>query len=180
MIKRILPYAVLLSVMSASAFGGDSKSAAQINLEVLDGLCVQNYEGFSNIEHMAKAFGGKPLPESIANADPVLRNMGGKSYFIPYEGNNYIVAYVKGGGCTVISKNIDPEKMRSLITENYKAKLVHTENSGIQVNTMYVVTGNTLHKGAMFSLVYGKKATGFSEGSIGFIPAKVANRARGK
>lgn len=180
MIRNILPYIILLSSFSTSSYGEDVKPAAQLNLEVLDGLCVQNFEDFSNIEHMAKAFGGKPVLPSITNADPVMRNMNGKSFYIPYGGSQFIVGYAKGGGCTVMTRNIDQVKLAALITKNYSAKLVHTEKSGAQVSSIFLVTGNSLHKGSIFSLVYGKKATGFTEGSVGFIPANIVNSARRK
>ena len=69
----IIKYIVLIIFLTMTTHAESNKTDAQINIEIFDGLCAQNFNDFSNIKYMVKAAGGKEAPNDIINADPVLR-----------------------------------------------------------------------------------------------------------
>ena len=116
-----------------------------------------------------------PLPNEMA--DPVMRELGGKTVYFPYEGKNYVVAFAKAGGCTVVTKNIDSINLKELLTKYFQVKLIDKQSSLAQVNEMYEVTSNGDFKGAIISLVYAQPETGYKDGSISFIPSSIVEKA---
>ena len=113
------------------------KPEAQYTIEVLDSFCIQNQDDFSNIIHMAKSAGGSILPNE--QADPVMRELGGKTVFVPYENRNYIVAFANEGGCSVVTKKIDHIKLKTILAKHFKIELLDEQESLSQVNEMYKV-----------------------------------------
>ena len=49
-------------------------------LETFDGICLRNYNDFTQIDKIAKALNFSPIPQNIQEGDPVLAKKGGKSY----------------------------------------------------------------------------------------------------
>ena len=175
MLNRIL-YFLLLS-LPISAFADVSKSKAQLTIEVLDAFCIQNQDNFSNITLMAKSTGGKILPNEMA--DPVMRELGGSTVYVPYQGNNYLIAFANGGGCTVVAKIIDTANLKRLLNKYFSLKLLDTQSSLSQVNEMFEVKTPGIHLGAIFSITYPHVDTGYKEGSISFLPANTVNQTIG-
>jgi hypothetical protein len=164
----------LFLAISFSAFADSGKSSAQYNAEILDSFCIQNQDNFGNIVFMAKSAGGKVLPDQ--QADPAMRELGGKTVFVPYEGKNYMVAFANGGGCTVITKNIDHVNLAKLLKHHFQVVLVDRQASLSQINELYKVKLKGIYKGAVISLVYAQSETGYTEGSISFLPASIVKR----
>jgi len=169
---------LLFLVIPFAVFANEVKSAAQYNIEVLDSYCIQNQDDFSNIVFMAKSAGGKELPNQ--QADPALRELGGKTVFVPYEGKKYMLTFANGGGCTVATKNIDHVNVVKLLKRHFQVVLLDKQVSLSQVNELYRVKQKGIYKGAVISLVYAQTETGYSEGSISFLPASTVKRTLGK
>ncbi len=163
--------------MPISVVANEDKSEAQLTIEVLDAFCIQNQNDFSNITLMAKSVGGKVLPNEMA--DPVMRELGGSTVFVPYQGRNYLIAYANGGGCSVGTKIIDEINLKKLLNKHFTISLLDTQRSLSQANEMYEVKSSGLLLGAIFSITYSLGDTGYKEGSISFIPANTVNQAIG-
>jgi len=166
----------LLILASPFLYAETNNITAQLNIEVFDGLCVQNFDNYSTIDQMSNAFGGKEIPKDMQNADPAMRQMGGKSFYFPYKGKKYIVGYTFGGGCSIASKNIDAKNLSKLLIKNYNAILIDTQPTGAQVNETYQIRNTTIHNGALITLAYPRQDTDYKEGSIGFISASTAKK----
>ncbi|PCJ30465.1 MAG: hypothetical protein COA90_09170 [Gammaproteobacteria bacterium] len=171
--RKIL--AIIFLIASFSVLASDDKLEAQYTIEILDGFCIQNQDDFNNIVPMAESAGGKALPNE--QADPVMRELGGKTVFVPYKGRNYIVAFANGGGCTVITKNIDLVNLKKSLAKHFQTKLIDKQSSLAQVNEMLEVTAKGIYQGSIISLVYPQPDSGYTEGSVSFLPASVVNSA---
>jgi hypothetical protein len=155
-----------------------AKPEAQYTVEVLDSFCIQNQDDFSNIIHMAKSYGGRILPND--QADPVMRELGGSTVHVPYENRSYIVAFANEGGCSVGAKKIDHIKLKAILIKYFKVELLDKQESLSQINEMYKVTAEGIYSGSILSLVYAQPETGFTSGSISYVPAKIVDGAIGK
>ncbi|WP_411991143.1 hypothetical protein [Agarivorans sp. DSG3-1] len=167
----------LLLSLSISVVANEDKSEAQLTIEVLDAFCIQNQTDFSNITLMAKSSGGKVLPNEMA--DPVMRELGGSTVYIPYQGRNYLIAYANGGGCSVGTKFIDEVNLKNLLNKHFTLSLLDTQRSLSQANEIFEVKSSGLLLGAIFSITYSLADTGYKDGSISFIPANTVNKATG-
>jgi len=165
-------------IATFSAFAADGKPEAQYTVEVLDSFCIQNQDDFKSIIPMADAVGGKVLPNT--QADPVMTELGGNTVFIPYEGRNYMVAFANGGGCTVITKDIDLLRLKGLLAKHFETVLIDKQVSLAQVNELYEVKAKGIYRGSIISIVYAQPETGYSEGSISFIPTATVKSATRK
>jgi hypothetical protein len=166
---------LFLSFSVTTALAKEPKTQAQYTLELLDGYCIQNQNDFNNITLMISAAGGKLLPDEMA--DPVIRERGGRSHYISYNGNGYIVGYANGGACSVVTKNIDVLNLKSLLIKHFQIRLMDKQPSLAQVSEMHEVTREGDYKGAIISLVYAQPETGYLDGSISFIPARHVKNA---
>lgn len=164
----------LLFPVSVSA--SSNQSVAQVNVEVFDGYCFQNYDNYSNIKYMVEAYGGKKIPEKLLKADPTLRNLGGNGYAVQYKGQNYMIGYAENAGCSVATNNLDSDHVIELLNEFYSLKLAFKDANGTQTTEMYQMTGDSIHNGAILSVMYAKPETGMNVGTISFIPAEVVKR----
>lgn len=176
MMHKLVP--LLLLIITFPIIAQEEKSAAQYNVEVLDSYCIQNQDDFGNIVYMAKSSGGKVLPNE--QADPAMRALGGKTVHVPYEGKNYMVAFVNGGGCTVITKNIDYANLKKLLVRHFHIELVDRQVSLSQINEFHRIKSKGIYQGAVISLVYAQSETGYSEGSISYLPTAVVKRTLGR
>jgi len=164
----------ILIAVSIPVLAVENKSEAQYTIEVLDAFCIQNQTDFDNIVPMAVSAGGKILPNE--QADPAMRELGGKTVYVPYNGRNYIVAFANEGGCTVVTKTIDLANLKSLLVKYFKIEQIDRQSSLSQVNEMYEVKEKGIYQGAVLSIVYAQIETGYTEGSISFLPAAIINR----
>lgn len=172
-IKNFLVFMIIFSwPFAAPNTFANEKTPEQTIIEILDGLCVQNGDDFTNIGPMVEALGGNKLPEKFQKGDPALRRMGGESFVYPHKGKKFLVAYANGGGCTIGANIFEPEELKKKIVSNYHANLVSTQESGTQYNYFYEVGGTSWYKGAIISLMHGKKETNVSGGTISFIPSE--------
>jgi len=165
-------------VLAISNYAFAEKSEAQYTIEVLDSFCIQNQDDFNNIVHMAISSGGKILPNETG--DPAMRSLGGKTVYVPYENRDYLIAFTNGGGCSVVAEDIDHYKLKELLQKYFEIKLLDQQESLSQVREMFQVKADGVYFGSIISLVYAQAETGFSEGSIGFIPAATVNSVTGK
>ena len=170
------PLSVILIFFFSSNVLAEGKTEAQYTAEVLDSFCVQNQDNFDNIAYMATSIGGRILPNE--EADPVMRELGGKTVHVPYEGRDFIVAFANGGGCTVVAKDIDLQNLKKLLNKYFQIELLDQQNSLAQVNEFLRVGASGIYQGAVLSLVYAQPETGYTEGSISFIPASTVRAAR--
>ena len=166
---------IIFLIGSFSVMASDSKSESQYTIEVLDGFCIQNQDDFNNIVAMAQSAGGKALPNE--QADPAIKELGGKTVFVPYEGRNYMVAFANAGACTVITQNIDPVNLKNLLAKHFQTKLIDKHSSLAQINEMFEVKAEGIYQGAIISLVYAQPESGYTEGSVSFLPASIVNSA---
>lgn len=165
--------AITFLIASFSALASDGKSEAQFTIEIFDGFCIQNQDDFSNIVPMAQSVGGKVLPNE--QADPAMRELGGKTVYVPYEGRNYIVAFANGGGCSVVAKNIDSVNLKALLLKYLQTKLIDKQKSLAQVSELFEVKAEGIYQGSIISLVYAQSGSEHTEGSISFLPATIIN-----
>lgn len=172
--RKLVISFVIAASLGAVHVNAEDKLMAQHILEAYDGLCVQNAEDFRNIDHMASALGAKELPSDLQQGDPAIRNMGGKSYMLLYEGTPLIVAYADGGGCSIAAQDIDQANLASLLKENLGARLKHTDRTATQVMDIYEIEDSSSRDGAVITLVYGLEGTGWTEGSVSYLPAQLA------
>jgi len=170
---RIL--ATILFIASLSVLASDKKSEAQFTVDIFDGFCIQNQDDFNNIVPMAQSAGGKVLPNE--HAAPAMSELGGKAVYVPYMERNYIVAFANGGGCTVVTKNIDLVNLKKLLTKHFQIKLIDKQESLAQANELFEVKAEGIYQGSTISLVYAQPSTGYTEGSISFLPAAIVNSA---
>ena len=175
MYEKLTIFALL--TISFVNVGAEQSDAAQINAELLDGLCIRNYEDYSLIANQVKALEGIELAAEDIAGDPVLSQVGGRSFAFAYKGSSYIVGFVVGQSCTIVSPNIDEIDLAKLLEERFDAVLIDSDSFGMQVSNLYRVSSTGIHEGAMISLVYSKE---YYEGSVGFIAASVVKRALGK
>jgi hypothetical protein len=175
--RTLAKTSIIAIALGVSVSNAEDKPMAQYILEAYDGLCVQNADDFRNIDHMAKALGARELPNDLQQGDPAMRNNGGKSYMLLYEDVPLIVAYANGGGCTVVAQDIDHANLASLLEENLGAIFKHTDRTGTQVTDYYQIEDNSSRDGAIISLVYGREGSGWTEGSVSFLPAQLAKPA---
>ncbi|BDQ34817.1 hypothetical protein [Pseudodesulfovibrio portus] len=174
LVANMLLSFVVMAGMSVGCFaseqidnGVDSGERASSIIEAFDGLCVQCSEHYENIDHFMDSFGGKEVPQNLTNWDPVMRENNGKAFHFKSDEVEYIVAYVKGGGCSVLVKDLPQKEVLEMIRQLYKAKQAGVLESGIQKQIAYNV-GLKGYEGAVIIVTVKKAGTG-NEGGIGFV-----------
>jgi len=149
------------------------KSNAQKTLEILDGLCLQNTDDFSNIDRISKAVGYKRVPNSIQDADPSYYKNGGSSYYGDLDGLKFMIGYIKNGGCTVALKSVNANEFIKILTKNFKIKHSYKTNEGVQIQEFFNIEKGSIYAGGIFSVNYGKPETGIETLSVSYLPSEV-------
>jgi len=174
--KRTIGILFCLAVAGAQVFSAvaqEGKSTAQRILEAFNGLCVQNAKDFSNIDHMMPMLGGRELSKEFQQGDRAMREMGGNSYALAYDGFPLIVAYANEGGCSVIVRDIDRKNLVELVEQKMGAVHIHTAKQAIQTTDFFRIEDDAPNGGALIYLVYGEADTGWTEGTISFLPQRL-------
>nr|WP_029250021.1 hypothetical protein [Microbulbifer agarilyticus] len=147
-------------------------SNEQHAINTFDGYCVQNKDDYSNIPPLAEAMGAMELPEEMLNADPAMRKLGGGGYGLRYEGLVFLIGFVNGGGCTVMSTGLKPAELDRLLKQFYGAEFLRKLDEGIQTTSFYTVRDPGPNQGVMFSIVAPKPEVGMDGATIGIVPRK--------
>jgi len=170
MYKKLLLVLSSTSIfMPAISQAESNKTPAQKNIEVFHGWCVQNLSDYSSIDRMAELEKAKKMPKKFIEADPVLYQKGGSAYLINHENEKFIVSYVKGGGCSILSGDIDHKNLSKKLRSNYKLGSEHIDEFGVQVNKYYKFLSTSHIAGSVVSITYAKPETGYKEGSISIV-----------
>lgn len=146
-----------------------SDSQEEKVLEIFDGVCVQSRGDLSLFENVAEGLGGKDVSEQVK--DPSILENGGKSYFIPYDGEDYLAGFVVDGGCSIGINRVDPALLTHLIEERFpisSGSLV--DETATQVSQAFLIGKDAgILEGAMVMLTYAKPSTGWNTASISFV-----------
>jgi hypothetical protein len=167
---------LILSLSLFSVEASSNHSSAKENVITFDGYCFQNYDNYTNIKHMVKAAGGKEIPKKFINADPVMRKLGGNAYTVISKKKMYIIGYAENAACSVMTKQFEIDSVIELLNELYSMKLIQKDTNGIQITEMYEIINDPTHNGAILSVVYAKKITEMTVGTISFVPAKTMKK----
>jgi len=146
-------------------------------LMLMDSLCIGTDNNPATIEKMAKARGGKPLPASVMNADPVAAKVGGKGFRLTINGEKFAVMATNNGACSILGQGLKADDVKQLVAKNYPVLKPAEESSGPQTMTLWKIAEPSVHKGAFISMNAAKDGFGADGAvSLGFLPAKLAQK----
>jgi len=160
------------SFSQSKAVNKKIKSNAQKTLEILDGLCLQNTDDFSNIDRISKALGYKKVPNSIQDADLAYYKNGGSSYYGDLDGLKFIIGYIKNGGCSIFLRSVNPNEFIKILTKNFKIKHSYKTNEGVQVEEFFNIQKESIYAGGIFLVKYGKPETGTETLTVSYLPSE--------
>lgn len=148
------------------------KSNEQKTLEILDGLCLQNTDDFSNIDRISKAVGYIKVPNSIQDADLAYYKNGGSSYYGDLDGLKFMIGYIKNGGCTVALKSVNANKFIKILAKNFKIKYSYKITEGVQIQEFFNIEKGSIYAGGIFIINYGKPEARIETLSVSYLPSE--------
>ncbi|MCT4536024.1 hypothetical protein [Halodesulfovibrio sp.] len=177
MIRISLLFLLLFFILQSVDFAQKSYHDSKVKniVFLLDRLCIQNKDDYSEIDYLVESFGGKDVTAEVLNLEPMLRNGAGKALKFKHEGVIYMVSYVLDGTCILGTKNIYADPLSRLVKKNYKARVVGTTEIGAQQSVIYGV-GVKESEGDLIVINSARENLDHSAGSIGYIPKKVKDR----
>ncbi|ONN64866.1 hypothetical protein [Herbaspirillum sp. VT-16-41] len=158
---------LILCLLAPVAAHSNSKDL----LILLDSLCIGTGANINTIEKMVLAQGGKVLPKSFVDADPVGAKMGGKAFSIKMNGEKYFLMAVERGGCSILSQTTSTKEFESALTKTYQLVKIGVDSSGPQVVTNWEMIGPSRTRTGVLTLNIVKPGFGADGAlSVGFVP----------
>lgn len=148
-----------------------TNAAAKDLLVLIDSLCVGSQGKADVVEKMVLAQGGKRLPQSFVDADPVGAKNGGRAFSLKFNSERYFIMITEPGGCGILSQTSNADEVRSGLVKLYELKKIDVDSSGPQVVTTWKINGPAGSERGGFSLNVVKPGFGADGAlSLGYIP----------
>ncbi len=173
--KYIISLVTIL--FSCSALSDSGKiSGAQSNVEMLDAFCIQNHDSYKKIVPLVIEYGGYVLSKD--EMDPAMRELGAIGTYVPFKDRNYFVYFKNGGGCTVVTQDVDISNTLKLLDNRFKLKLINMSVLSNKINEVYEVTKESEISGAIASIDYPLPNSNDKVGSLTFITSAITSDMR--